>query len=233
MKIAYINGSPKKGASNSGFLLEKLEKNMEGIIPSVEPSHLRFDKGEVTDEVCEQLFQTDIWLIAFPLYVDGVPSHFLHVMEALEAYGHQVKTTEAKVTTKAKETIDVTRPVMPRVYLCINNGFYEGRQNALVFQIMKHWCQRCGFVFGGGIGHGAGEMLGSLEAVPVGKGPLKNLGEGFNQLIQGIDSGHQDLQLFINPNFPRLLWKIMSTHSFWLKSAKQNGLSRKELYKQW
>ncbi len=212
MKIAFINASPKKGASNSGFLLEKLKEQMES---GVEQFDYLFRTRHISEEACEKLFQVDVWVVAFPLYVDAVPSHFLYVMEVLESYGRHIQCEK------------------PRVYVCINNGFYEGNQNAVVFDIMKNWCNRCGLYFGGGIAHGAGEMLGSLQGVPVGKGPLKNLGNGLNRLIQSIEKGNEEIGVFMNPNFPRFIWKFMATHSFWKANAKKNGLSQKDMYKQW
>lgn len=217
MKIAYINGSPKKEKSNSEILIEMLKEQMES---KLQGRHYRINTRYIDEKVCEELFQMDMWVIAFPLYVDAIPSHFLYIMETLEAYGRQLNQDK------------------PKVYLLLNNGFYEGHQNAIAFDVMKNWCVRCDLDYRGGIGLGAGEMLGSLQGVPVGKGPLKNLGDGFKIMIQSMENEQKEeykdeQKTLINPNFPRFAWKFMATHSFWMKQAKRNGLSKKDMYKTW
>lgn len=49
------------------------------------------------------------------------------------------------------------------IYVIVNNGFYEGEQNYIAVQQMKFWCNDNGFVWGQGIGCGAGEMLPFLK----------------------------------------------------------------------
>lgn len=208
MRIAMINGSPKAGPSNSAFLLQTLESLLaEGH----EIAHYRIRHRPLTEEQQAEICETDALVLASPLYVDGLPSHLFREMVSLEAFRQG-------------------RPSKPlHVYVLMNNGFYEGTQNKIALEIVENWCERCGFTFGQGLGHGAGEMLGSLDKVPLGKGPMANLGRAMSEMaarIQHLESGPP---LLFSPNFPRFAWKWSATHSFWNGKARRNGLKTKDV----
>lgn len=79
-------------------------------------------------------------------------------------------------------------------------------------------------------------MLGSLESVPLGKGPKKDLGIALKELSKNIlsDNIHIDdsnkSTIFISPNFPRFLYKLMGNHQ-WNTQAKSNGLTKSDILK--
>lgn len=212
MRIALVNGSPKGGASNSGILLEKLKPL---IAEGNELNAYRVNVKPLKSEQYRELNEADILVLAFPLYFDAIPSHLLRAMVEMEKFRQQ-------------------EPVNPdlTVYALINNGFYEGHQCKIAAEIVSNWCSRCGFRFGMAIGHGAGEMFKSLSQVPLGKGPLKNLGKAMDQLSAAILTRSRADSLFIQPNFPRIAWRLAATHSFWHAQAKKNGLRPKDLRRQ-
>ena len=156
----------------------------------------------------------DVLILAFPLYIDALPSHLFRMIIDLEAY------------LKSEPNKDLY------VYALVNNGFYEGHQSHIAFDILQNWCVRCGIHFGYGIGQGAGEMLDSLEKVPLGHGPLKNLGVHINHLAENIQAKRTEPAVLFSPNFPRFAWKFMATHFFWNTTAKKNGLTKKDILKQ-
>jgi multimeric flavodoxin WrbA len=112
-----INGSPKGGKSNSGWLLEKLEEQLEG---NHEVSRLNIVKKPAVD--FQDLCRADVLVLAFPLYIDAIPSHMFRMMVALEQYMHDHPMEK-----------DIA------VYAIVNNGFYEGRQNHIALEIVKNW----------------------------------------------------------------------------------------------
>lgn len=114
------------------------------------------------------------------------------------------------------------------VYALMNNGFYEGHQNKIAVNIMENWCDRSGIKFGMAICSGAGEMVGSIENVPMGNGPLKDFGKALESFIECINKKSVGKSVFFSPNFPRFAWKYMA-HSFWKESAKKNNLKRKDI----
>ena len=199
MKIALINGSPKAGKSNSGWFLEKLE---EYLNKGHEIDRYNVVKKGITD--CRALYQMDAIVFAFPLYIDAIPSHLFRMMAEMEKSANGEKA--------------------PFVYTIVNNGFYEGKQNRIALDIIKNWCARAGLRYGQGIGQGAGEMMGFVDTVPLGHGPLKNLGKAIKDLAQNIEAGKGGEDRLFSPNWPRFAWRIQATHLYWHKRAKGNGI---------
>jgi len=117
MKIALINGSPKVKESASGNIIEELK----GIIEkdNVQIINCDLHKAQVSDEQKEELYSCDAIIFAFPLYVDGIPSHLLYCLKVLQEY---FNTKESK-------------PI--RIYTIVNCGFFEGQQNAIAIDILK------------------------------------------------------------------------------------------------
>lgn len=208
MKIAMINGSPKIGKSNSGFFLKILEPM---ISAGHEISHFNINKKPLAHEQYSELCRMDTLIFAFPLYIDAIPTHLFKMLIVLEEY----------LETEPEKEI--------YVYAIINNGFYEGQQNRIAIEILQNWCLRSGLHFGQGIGQGAGEMMNFIEKVPLGHGPLKNLGKAMESLANSINSRTDGETMLFSPNYPRLGWKLMGTYFFWNAMAKKNGLRKKDI----
>ncbi|MBP1906772.1 multimeric flavodoxin WrbA [Paenibacillus turicensis] len=212
MKIALINGSPKGRSSNSGLFLNILKPLIE---EGNELTSYRVNSKQLNVEQFQEINEADAIVVAFPVYFDAIPSHLLRMMVELENYRKTEKSN--------KEIV---------LYALINNGFFEGQQCKTAANIVENWCKRCSFRFGMAIGHGAGEMFSYFNQVPLGKGPLKNLGRAMDQLSNAILTRNSAESLFIQPNFPRILWRLSATYFFWHRQAKQNGLKPKDLRKQ-
>lgn len=175
MKIAMINGSPKLGQSTSGMLLDKIKASFN---PEHKITYHNINKKPLYQEHYIDLCHMDILIFAFPLFIDAIPSHLFRMMIELEGY----------LKKEAKKDI--------YVYAIINNGFYEGHQNKVVIDIMKNWCERACINFGMAICSGAGEMIGSIEYVPMGHGPLKNLGNAIDKLTSSINKKGRSDSIF-------------------------------------
>lgn len=205
MKISIINGSPKVSKNVSELLIEYLMPYIKGNeivtynVCKIDLSKIQFS----------QIQSSEVLIFAFPLYVDSINSRLLRFLVEFENRGFTSST--------------------PSVYCIINNGFYEGWQNRVAADIMKNWCKAAGLTYGQTLGIGAGEMLPFFKDIPLGHGPNKNIGIALQELSQNILSLNQGEDLFISPNFPRFLWKIASSFSFWYPQAKKNGLKRKRL----
>ena len=111
----------------------------------------------------------------------------------------------------------------------MNNGFFEGKQNQLAILQMKNWCQKTSAEWGQGIGIGAGEILSYVEKVPLGKGPLKNLGKVLDQFSNNIKTLKSSNEIYINPNWSRMLYWIQGTIS-WIIKARKNRLKIRDLF---
>lgn len=162
------------------------------------------------DKYIDEIVKADMLVFAFPLYVDSIPSHILYLMERISE-NHRNNNLI--------------------IYVIMNNGFYEGIQNHIAIQQMKLWCCDNGFVWGQGIGCGAGEMLPFLKKVPLGHGPTKNLGNALEAFAININRRGTGEELYINPNWPRFIWKHQANRMYWIPKAKKNGLKKKDIFK--
>jgi multimeric flavodoxin WrbA len=210
MRIIIINGSQKSRESNTGIILNELNsliKKDHEIINYVLGSKI------FPPEIYEEIAAGDVIILAFPLYIDSIPSNALKALIELENY----------IKKESAENIIV--------YAIINNGFYEGKQTRIAFEIVQNWCEHTGLKFGGGIGQGAGEMIGATKNTPISKGPFNNLGRELKLLVEKIELKETFETKYLSPYFPRFLWRFMAKHTFWHPMAHKNKLTEKDIVK--
>ncbi|MCL2298592.1 MAG: hypothetical protein FWC27_00395 [Firmicutes bacterium] len=192
MRVAFLNGSPNKGKGVTAMLLRFLEERLPGC---------KIVQG--WDEPC------DAYVIAFPLYVDGIPSGFL------------------------RELVEHERDLPPgaRVYAVVNNGFYEGGQNAAAISMVRNWCARAWLFWGQGVGIGSGEILRHMP-LPVlnlfGHGSMKKFNRVLDTLAGHILAGGGGEDICNTPNFPRAPYMLAGSATFRLE-GKKNGLTKREM----
>ena len=209
MKIALINGSPKIKNSASACLLNDLRTFFEQDNNKIYEYHFR--KPQLNTKEMEELTECNVLVFAFPLYVDGIPSHLLNCLIQMEKFFS---------TIKEKNII---------VYSLVNCGFYEGHQNAIAIEIMKNWCEKSELKWGQGIGIGAGGVITSVKDIPIGHGPKKSLGVELEKLANNVLRHSSGDDIFITANLPRIMYKFAAEMG-WRKSIKANGLRRKDLF---
>lgn len=206
MKISIINGSPKAGRSNSeilgNYLLSLLKDNEIRKYYSIS---VRLD-----DKIKNEIYNSDVLIFLFPLYVDGIPSNLLKLLVEFE---------KEKVVNPAT-----------RVYCVVNNGFYEGKQNRLAILQIKNWCEKVKARWGQGIGVGAGELLPYLKKCKLEQGPLKNLGKALEKFSINILTLKNDKDIYINPNWLRSLYFFQGSIS-WILKGRKNNLRVRELFR--
>ena len=208
MKITIINGSPKTVKSNSEILGNYL-------FPLLKENNIKKYYSiyfQLNDKTKNEIYNSDVLIFIFPLYVDGIPSNLLKLLVKFE-----------------KES--VVRPET-KIYCIVNNGFYEGKQNFLALLHMKNWCKKVNAKWGQGIGIGSGELLPYLKKFKLGQGPLKNLEKILNRLSRNILTLNSDKNIYINPNWPKILYFIQGSFS-WILKARKNNLKIRELFKKW
>ena len=208
MKIMMIDGSPKVSKSNSEYFLNILSD----FIESKDIVKYKLSKKVDYEDIIKEINTIDTLVFAFPLYVDSLPSHVLEFLIMLEE--------------NFKDNLKGVN-----VYVIANCGFYEGKQNKIALNIMKCWCKKMNIKWAQGIGIGAGEMMGGLRNVPMGKGPNTNLGLALDNLAKNINENKIGDDIFTTPSmFPRFAFRL-AANRFWISKANRNGLKKRDLNK--
>ncbi|MDR0849318.1 MAG: hypothetical protein LBN10_09850 [Propionibacteriaceae bacterium] len=203
MKITIINGSPKARGSASELIIKAFQSKL-GPNAECTVCHAALWAGP---KVVETATMSDAIVLVFPLYVDSIPSHLLRLLD-----------TQGGALSAAAPGA--------KVYAVVNNGFYEGRQNAVALEILRNFCARYGLTWGQGLGVGAG---GVITAVPMDSWPLRPLDKALDDFADAVAKGAIGEDVFITSNLPRFVYQL-SAHSEWRKLAKKHGLTTKQLY---
>lgn len=140
MKSILLDCSPKKKGSTSSYLLWNLKLQLPGKKIKIKLLPKNYEL------ICQYLGDVNNLILATPIYVDGIPASVLKFFEYVENY---VKEKSLNV----------------KVYALVNCGFYEGKQTKSALSMISNWCEKCSFSFCGGIGQGAGEMIGVIRYV--------------------------------------------------------------------
>lgn len=214
-KIALINASPKQKESASSTIVGL----MHDFLKNADSNKFQVFEYEIhkagLDETSEFL-KADILVFAFPLYVDGIPSHLLQCLCEIE----QIR----------KELYVNQNDRKQRVYAVVNCGFYEGKQNQNALLMMENWCEKANFIWSGGIGIGGGGMLAQMQFKEDGKGQMYQAYQALREIVAHIKDETKIADQFTTPDFPRWIY-ILGAQFGWRQMAKANGLKRRDLNK--
>lgn len=188
--IYLINGSSKGRESTSYALLDRLRGY---LYQSVEITDIMELKG---------VNEGDRLIFAFPLYVDGLPSHVLAWLD----------------------NADIPKA---DIYAICNCGFYEGKQCRHALAIMRNWCERKNLTWRRGAGIGGGPAISAMGSLGE-KGPLKNVCGALRMLAEDIAEGRGGENIYTSVCMPRAVYK-MAGEMLWKKMAKNNGLKPGDL----
>ena len=203
MSTLMLCGSPHNEGGNSTYFLNALKEKLN-------------DKGEIhnimqSSEISEAAFLEAIKngeniVFSFPLYADSLPAYFL-------AFLKRLNTSVGSIVSQS------------RVYVIVNNGFYDDVQNNIAIKIIWKWCDKCGLLKGRALAIGAGGMV---HAAPLGKGPLAKVDSALKQLAEDIENNRSADTIFVKPAIPRFLFTFMGNLSF-TAEGKKNGLSKADI----
>ena len=205
-KIILLNASMRQGNSRKlGIELQKKLKQESEIIDIIR--YLRD-----MDSLMERMKNAPVIVLCTPLYVDGLPSQLIRLLETFEKQYHG--------TAK-------------RIYVLANMGLYENRQLVNLLEAVRQWCDHMGFAYCGALGVGAGELVGGLmDLGKMDKWPLNKINDGLATLANAIDNRKKIDDIYSGPNrFPRSLY-VAIANSGWKRMAKKNGLKAEELFRQ-
>ena len=205
MSTLMLCGSPHNEGGNSTYFLNALKDKLGGN----EEIYHTMQAPEVSETAFLQALENGENIVfSFPLYADSLPAYFL-------AFLKRLKTSAEGIVSQS------------RVYVIVNNGFYDDVQNNIAIKIMWKWCEKCGLGKGRALAVGAGGMV---HAAPLGKGPLAKVDAALEQMAENIKNSRSGDTIFVKPSFPRFLYTFMGNLSF-TAEGKKNGLSKADIKK--
>ena len=204
-KVLLINGSMRNVNGNSA----KLARTLAGRLKSnAEIMDLRTFIKDL-DGLVRIMDEAQAIVLCVPLYVDGLPSQVIKLMEKIE---------RSRISPK-------------RIYLLANMGLYESSQLDNLFGAVKQWCSKAGFRYCGGLGISAGELMGTLmEVIPFRRGTTKRASLGMDRLVRSIDSAEAMGDIYAEPfAFPRWLY-VWIANTNWNRTSRKNGIKPKDMF---
>lgn len=204
MKITAVNGSPRGMKSNSGEVIRLLQKSL----PQDAVWYEAQARGK--ERPTPESLTSEILLIAFPLYVDGLPSGLIRWLQEYRDLCH-------------------VSPVDQKVYAVANCGFHEGEQNQSALAMVEAFAEAAGLTWCGGVGIGTGEMIRGLKSVPPEAGirrpvitALKTIGAAMEEQTALKEN------LYTRHNLPWLIYKITG-EAGWRSQVRKNEGRTKDL----
>ena len=203
-----LNGSMRNRDGNSAKLAKQLAARLDKEAEFVDLKDWMKDLPGLV----KKLEDAPAIVFCIPLYVDGLPSQVIRLME-----------------TFRKEY----RGSRKKIYVLANMGLYESSQLVNLFSAVTQWSRKMDFEYCGGLGLSAGELMGGLmEMIPFGKGPIKKVAEGMDLLARAINSESKTYDIYAEPKgFPKWLF-IQIANTSWDRTARKNGIDPKEMYRQ-
>ena len=203
-------GSPKPAGESSSeslgtYLLERLAER--GI--HTETQHVaRAMRTEArTQELLQAVDHADLFILAFPLYVDSLPYLGIEALERIAAHRQaQPSPTQA-------------------AFLAIANcGFPEVRHNDTALLICEQFAASAGFRWAGGLALGEG---GAINGQPLAKagGMVRNVVAALDltaaALAEGEPAPAEAIALMARPFIPMRAYMLMGDIG-WLRQARRN-----------
>lgn len=207
-RIILLNASMRSAKGNSALLARQLQKQLKKESEIINLSQFIGDYGTLMTVLTD----VSTLILCQPLYVDGLPSQLIHLLEYMQKNYHG--------------------PVK-KVYVLANMGLYESRQLINQLDAVRQWCRIMDFEYCGALAVGAGELVGAfIEMNRFGKWPLQQIASGMAQLAEAVNKEKTVEDIYVGPvDFPRPLYMAIA-NSGWPRMARQNGITKKDLYRQ-
>jgi len=216
-KVTLLVGSPRKEKSASEALGLYLCKHLDPVQFVYQKMYLRDQvyKKDKDREWVQDILQSNLIILASPLYVDSLPSF---VIKTLELIYQQVKKEN-----RGKEI---------KFLAIINSGFPESSQNQIALDICRHFTQKADMVWLGGLALGSGMFLGGKDIGKMGwfvRNIKKSLDETAVALNQGMPIPESAIALMQKAIFGKKIFQWLANLGF-KQRAKRNGL-KNEVYR--
>jgi hypothetical protein len=213
LKAVLLIGSPHGFESTSNslgtYLLDKLQAG--GYEGTKIHAQAVVHSQEKEEQMLAQVADSDLLVLAFPLFVDCLPAALVLALEKIASYN--------KTVAKPKNT---------RVLAIVNNGFPDSSQNVTAISICKQFANETGYEWVGGLMLGAGAMINGmpLERVPMMKNVKKALDLTAQNLLEGSTVSNEATELMAKTVMPKFLLTMLANMG-WKSRAKPYGTQKK------
>jgi len=211
-RAVLLVGSPRTKKSTSaslgGYFFKQLEER--GVETQTVQIYTTINSKDRMNEMYKAIDDTDLVLLAFPLYVDSLPAPVISALEKIAAH------------RKGKDS--------PVKFAAIANcGFPEAEHNATALAICEEFAHETGHTWMGSLALGGGEGL--VHGVPLNEMdgraiPLKKaLDLAAEALTNGESIPQSARDLLAKPVIPNWMYKLFGGFG-WKQNAKQYGMER-------
>lgn len=216
-KALLLIGSPKGSKSTSlvlgAHLMRKLDAGgMETVEMTVAAA---LQSTENQHRMHKAVDAAELVVVAFPLYVDGLPAPLVQTLELI------ADRRKGKLPASP-----VAGPGIQRIAAVVQCGFPETRQNQPAIDIMRQFAKEAGFEWAGGLAMGMG---GAIAGKPLDKagGMVRNVVKALDMaaaaLLDGRDVPPEATQLMGRRLMPAWLYTFMGDRGM-KRSAKKHGV---------
>jgi hypothetical protein len=204
MNVLILNGSSKKGDGASNRICQALARIFEGH--SGCQAALADSSGLEVDGFLKALGGCQALVVVAPLYINGLPSHLLGLLEG--------------VCGKVRGGL--------WLYAVINCGFWEPEGNVIALKMLKSFCLQSGLEWGQGLAWGGGGLL--PLGPRIGRFPFGGLFKELVRLTENIAGPAPGPDRFAVPQVPRFLYKA-GANIMWRWLAFKNKVKQRDLRK--
>lgn len=231
-KIILLNGSPKGEIASSNVILDDFKKIENNKSSNSDECSIEYEKFHIMDLVKnkekisivkDSILTSDAAIIAFPLYVDCLPSIVIE-------FFYELQKMLIREVANGEDKNEKLKEINCKVYAIVNNGFPEGSQNRIACEIVENFCKRVNMQWGGAAGIGMGGMVSGIKDVPMKASIKKNYRNVLENILNSIESGESLKEnIYTEFNFPKKMYLDIAAKG-WYDSAKCNGISKERLY---
>lgn len=215
-------GSPKAKRSTSaalgGYLMGRLETYGWHTATSKLDALLREPVTQA--EILNTFRQSDLIVLASPLYNDSLPYPVIYAMQLIKAQRFALNGSN-----------------LQRLVVIVNNGFPEPQHNLPAIEICSRFARECGLDWAGGFIVGGGEALSAGQPLPEIKRtlpPVRHLMRAIDLAAKNLAEGkvvpeEAERMISRNPIFPapfsvyRWIYQRVAARR-WEQEAAKNGL---------
>ena len=215
-RALLLVGSPRGLASTSEslgtYLLRRLKEH--GFETEKTYATVCVSSDRNREILLKLVNSSDLLILAFPLYVDSLPSRLIATLELIADH----KRTE-------------NAPMRQRLLAIVNSGFPETRQNDTALGICRRFAKEAGIEWAGGLALGGGPMIAGRPLSKVG-GPVRNVMKALDLTASAIAEDEpvpkEAIDLMTKPILPSWLYVWMANRG-WNHQLKEYG-TRPRLY---